>query len=361
MSPQLWCILLQCCIFLVYLTFCGNCIRFPGISQVIPSSPKTGSRYAEDLVRARHSMDKYRQRLYQDFIHSLSKFAQRQNLTEADIEKKLEVYRLKIDLLYTNISSTLNVQKNTLNEIGTKFIRPTSLDRSFDDFKRFYNESVMQAWLNSITEKPRSTKVLVDLKDLPLHEQLEILNKKLTESWDQLVTSSKDTKRLTEMVVQNSTKELIKFHRDLLRNAKLIEDTALEMLPNALSKSELKQLVKDLDSQLKKLEKDSNLWIEERLQEFDVILRRLQDRMKLNERIYEEVLGKKKSALQYTIMNDMTMNKVLQMIDEKDQGKLECKTFLIDHPGTYIIFNSFRLGPCQSRRRPKSISKVHEF
>ena len=77
----------------------------------------------------------------------------------------------------------------------------------------------------------------------------------------------------------------------------------------------------NVESQLRKLEHDGSLWVAERFKQLDLAVRTLQDKLQASESVYDELMGKKKAAVHYSLMNDIVLNKVLNLIDQNDPGK----------------------------------------
>ena len=75
-----------------------------------------------------------------------------------------------------------------------------------------------------------------------------------------------------------------------------------------------------MEVHLKKLERDGIAWMTERYIKLDSALKAIQEKIQVSESVYDELVGKKKAAVHYSLMNDITLNRVLNLIDQNDPG-----------------------------------------
>ena len=75
-----------------------------------------------------------------------------------------------------------------------------------------------------------------------------------------------------------------------------------------------------MEVHLKKLERDGIAWMTERYTKLDSAVKALQEKLQASESVYDELVGKKKAAVHYSLMNDITLNRVLNLIDLRDPG-----------------------------------------
>ena len=52
----------------------------------------------------------------------------------------------------------------------------------------------------------------------------------------------------------------------------------------------------------------------------DSAVKVLQEKIQVSESVYDQLVGKKKAAVHYSLMNDITLNRVLNLIDQNDPG-----------------------------------------
>eukprot|EP00981_Chlorochromonas_danica_P002125 scaffold424_cov165-Ochromonas_danica.AAC.25 len=71
---------------------------------------------------------------------------------------------------------------------------------------------------------------------------------------------------------------------------------------------------------MKKLEREGSLWIDDRFQALNATIKNLQDKVHMSESLFDEIVGKRRASLHYAIMNDITLKKVLTMMDANDAG-----------------------------------------
>lgn len=290
----------------------------------------------------------------------IEKFSDHQIQQRILLEKELNDYLLK----FQNISILLNQQlqeKQILNKeleiLKNKYQRPKIFDKSLEDFQKAFNESSIvqtlfptfslpssypkvsfsdkklkkEGYYSSSTKKPLSIfpRWMVEWwsSELdPFSEQFELLNDQFSTSLSQLKQFSDNNRIKSEKFVKKTIKDLNQYKESILLQSKTLEKATLEIIPKALTKEEIRRTRDLIEKNLDKLEKDGLLWFEQKKNELDTTLKLLQEKLTINENMYEELLGKKKSSIHYTIMNDITLKKVLTMIDSRDTGKTSEET-----------------------------------
>ncbi len=286
----------------------------------------------------------------------IEKFSDHQIQQRILLEKELNDYLLK----FQNISILLNQQlqeKQILNKeleiLKNKYQRPKIFDKSLEDFQKAFNESsIIQTLFPTFSLPSSYPKVFLSDKKFkkeeyssssstkkpfaifprwmaewwsseldPFSEQFELLNDQFSTSLNQLKQFSDNNRIKSEKFIKKTIKDLNQYKESILLQSKTLEKATLEIIPKALTKEEIRKTRDLIEKNLDKLEKDGLLWFEQKKNELDTTLKLLQEKLTINENMYEELLGKKKSSIHYTIMNDITLKKVLTMIDSRDSGK----------------------------------------
>lgn len=321
------------------------------------------TRIIDEVIYRELSLTQYRERIDKFWHESIESF-RRNQLSQTELARQeLETYIQKFNNLYTNVSEELQLQRDSLKDwnIQANFIRPEQIDRSLEDFRKFYNETIFTNFASIVQERQVLQPHELMLKDFqtkgvdsskqarklysifkgslfdswwPMktqtkglyHDEMNQLNKQLKMNWDTLVKLSLDGRKNAEVAVKNSMNELLQLQDEIAAKAKLLEHSTKEIFPKASNKNDLRLRRGALESQLKKLEKEGNLWLEQRRQILDQSLKSLQERVKLSESMYDEVMGKRRASMHFSIMNDITLNKVLNMIDPNDNDWTLIKT-----------------------------------
>lgn len=303
------------CFYCLNFLFILEGVPFGGISTIFS---RIKCSISDELRYRKASFQQYQDQIEQFWNQSIDTFRNGQLRRSLVLEQELDEYRSKFDKLYQNITVVLQSQKDYLQELNNIVVRPKQIDQSLEDFRRFYNETLYQAFLSGGPSLKVSLRI--NVTDT-INAQIDALNKQMKKNWDTLITSSQESRNAAEEVVRDTFKEFANFHVAVVEK---FENSAIDMFPNSgITKTDLRARHKTLDAQLKRLEKEGSLWIENRFRVLEMSLKSLQERAKNSESIYEELISKRKSNLHYTVMNDITLNKVLQMIDPKDKGMLQ--------------------------------------
>jgi uncharacterized protein YlxP (DUF503 family) len=65
-----------------------------------------------------------------------------------------------------------------------------------------------------------------------------------------------------------------------------------------------------------------SLWVEEKRHLMDSTLKTMQEKFSITEKDFEDLLFRRKANIQYSSQNDASLNKVLNLIDPADKGKM---------------------------------------
>eukprot|EP01031_Cornospumella_fuschlensis_P032160 gene32160-38900_t len=236
-----------------------------------------------------------------------------------DTKREINSYIQKVNQTYGDTLHQMRKHTLSAQELNFKYILPKYADRSLEDFKRLYNESFFQSIATKYLPSPSShTSLLpapIAFKDTYTYKTL------LKQPWNQLVDSSRKSLKETEKLLKSTVKELQLLQDDLTLRAMRLEDNTISTIfPNSTTKEDLRNAREALERQLRKLETESAHWLDEKVHALNATLFKLQEKMHSTESLLDEMVGKKRATLHYTIMNDVTLKKVLTMIDAKDAG-----------------------------------------
>jgi len=152
----------------------------------------------------------------------------------------------------------------------------------------------------------------------PFSNQMEQLQTLLRKSWETAsqqgggVTSSEESIRL-------ALADFNKFQEDLTFKARSVTASSQELIRKALDKNVIRREQLALEENLRKLEREGNLWLEERKQNMELVLKSLQEKMQTTNLVYEELISRRRESLKYTSMSDAILNNVLSILDTKNK------------------------------------------
>lgn len=272
-------------------------------------------------------------------------------------------YVTKAQDLYKEVLFSIEQQRNELSELnrfmqGYDKLRETyNLDESLDQFRKFYNVTIENS-LKSINPKydsvlsldkiSKSIEDLLKLQKLDSMQKRETLLHKLSErkevydmllqtnlmrSWDSILKTSEEASKSIESNTKPTISEFLRFQEDLINELKMIAMQAQNSLKREIIKSNVRNEKKSLEVALRKLEKElyvSPVWqiIEVQKKQAETLLKAIQEKIQFTNSSYDALMNKKKESMYYNYMNDVTLNKVLKLIDPSDKG---------------IYFNDFQL------------------
>lgn len=64
------------------------------------------------------------------------------------------------------------------------------------------------------------------------------------------------------------------------------------------------------------------MWVDEKVSYMESTLKVMQERLQITEKDIEDLLFKRKANIQYSSLNDATLNQVLNLIEPSDKGEL---------------------------------------
>eukprot|EP01039_Chlorochromonas_danica_P000263 gene263-282_t len=273
----------------------------------------------EEIRYRKSSLEQYRDQITSRIHQSVLSFHTMQHLGWEKTQHELDNYIQRVNQTYVEVLQLLKKQKDSFTEeLNFNYVRPFQIDQSLEDFQRFYNESLFQSLASKLLPSDHIPPRLYEFG--PLGIQLELLNKKLATSWEGLVQQSQSSRGDAERAVIATLRDLQKLQDDLQNKANKLEATTRELFPQTLSKEDLRKSREAIEKQMKKLEREGSLWIDDRFQALNATIKNLQDKVHMSESLFDEIVGKRRASLHYAIMNDITLKKVLTMMDANDAG-----------------------------------------
>mmetsp|Transcript_9735 Transcript_9735/g.13308 ORF Transcript_9735/g.13308 Transcript_9735/m.13308 type:complete len:557 (-) Transcript_9735:40-1710(-) len=282
----------------------------------------------EEIRFRKMSLDQYRDQIIDKVVAHIEKFGRDQDLLRSDAKMQLESYTLKINQLYNETLLSLQRQQKSIAEFqeseAKQFVRPKRIDESLEEFRLSFNESDFLNGLITNHWRPawdKQKKQLQDFSNLdPFGTQIDNLTNNLKKNWNFLLQLSSEGSKNADLIVQKTMEDLVRLQDELKTSSKLIEKAAQDLFPGTLSKEDIRLKTGNIESQLRKLEHDGSLWVAERFKQLDSAVRTLQEKLQASESVYDELIGRKKAAVHYSLMNDIVLNKVLNLIDQNDPG-----------------------------------------
>jgi hypothetical protein len=290
------------------------------------------SQLSEEFKYRKSSVEQYQHQLDQKLRKSFEQFRNNQISISNNAANELMIYLNRFNKIYNDTTSSLQLQRNKMNEFEKSFIRrPRQIDESLDRFKKFYDES-----FNKVTQSFQPTfpwfirfnifhfipfDNSITTKD-PFSNQIDMLQNNLISQLNSLSQMLVDPSIKADNNIKSLLSEINHFQEELIINANQILKQSQDSIKKTLNKQELLNEKIKLESKLKLLEKNANIWIENKLASLEMNLKSLQEKLSVSNKLYEELLGKKQAELEYSKSNDATLRKVLSLIDHSDKGDI---------------------------------------
>eukprot|EP01038_Epipyxis_sp_PR26KG_P007887 gene7887-10703_t len=294
--------------------------------------PRLFNSFIEEYRFRKSSLNEYRNQIHLNIMKTVDVYFQEQNNIKIDTQSELSKYVKKFSQLYNETLQSIKYQQEAMQEINRGYIRPKRIDESLDDFRKLYNESLFPSFIKKSSLQINTFSKAKDewfISDWFLSSLFNsnIKNKNtLSTSWSLLIQVTSDGVKNAEKVVSNTMNELIQFQKELSDTVQLVKKESEELFPLALNKNDIRIGRNIFENQIKKIEYDSSKWIDDRLAQLESTLKLLQEKVNATDSMYEELIGKRKAKVQFAVMNDVTMKKVLDMIDTKNKDWTHIKT-----------------------------------
>jgi hypothetical protein len=286
---------------------------------------ETANELSDELRYRKYSLDQYREDISSKVSESIEKFRRDQKDKTLMAERDFELYVEKLDALFRESLIALDRQKTKVEELRRRTViqRPPNIDDSLEQFKMNYNESIIfgpyemlrKKWKwNFLSErivkknKPRSESDRMD--DSYLERDIEIQIKLLTDRLQGTIGR----------VTKTAAEDLSKFQEDLTASAKALAVSRQKSINITIDKRDFRRETRDLEEQLRELNREGSLWVANKISSMEVSLRAVQDTLLEKEKEFEDLIFKKDLNIQYSVQNDASLNQVLKLIDPTDKG-----------------------------------------
>lgn len=110
------------------------------------------------------------------------------------------------------------------------------------------------------------------------------------------------------------------FQEDISARASDLLRRSQQAIDDSANKADLLREKLELERQLRTLERAVNAWVEEKFTTMETRVKALQDKLKISNSLYEELVGKRQAEAEYSQMNDATLRRILGLIDPSDEG-----------------------------------------
>lgn len=205
-----------------------------------------------------------------------------------------------------------------------------SFDNSLEDFQRFYNESIyapnekkltalLKQWNRGVVYRGQ----LDELHQLKFNQRIRKLTDNLKQQLDgatKAIVTNRDIIGLLKIDDANLSSEISKLQEELIANSKAIFEASQRSIQDALSKGSIRLEEESLDGKLAQLDRQRAEWIRERSVQVEVLLKSVQERLRMTDSAYEELQAKKSLADYYCTLTDATLSKALKLIREGEKG-----------------------------------------
>jgi hypothetical protein len=188
-------------------------------------------------------------------------------------------------------------KQRQLRDLNKIYIRINKMGESLDKFCAYSSsdelgDNRLARWLNDCWTN--------------LDNNWEQLNNNIVTMYGRNVRANAAFQRL-----EWAAKELVTFQEDFLRRV------------NALNETDIRQAKEYVDSQLRKLEAETTQWVESRVKQADASLRTLQGKLLAKDQALTSQVQQRRTAIEYALLNDQTLQKVLEMVRPDAQGNLQ--------------------------------------
>lgn len=234
----------------------------------------------------KYDLEQYREAISSKVTESIEKFRSDQLLAQSVARKDLESYMDKFNQLYAKNLAALEKQMEAVEDMRKKMEikRPPKIDDSLEQFRQFYNESVILGPYESVSKHLKFSfvekrNVTLDKKDNldpiffeeSIVRQTERLRDRLQGDWNNLfrfyTDDKKRSKKVTmkkiskttgpmEKVMRTAALDLNKIQEDLALNAKLLALSTQKSIMTTIDKKNIRKERRNLEAQLKKLNRE---------------------------------------------------------------------------------------------------------
>lgn len=232
------------------------------------------SEWSNALKYRKYDLDQYREEISNKVAESIENFRRDQLIAQSVAQKDLESYMEKFNLLYAKNLKSMEKQKIAVDEMRKRMeiSRPPKIDDSLEQFRRFYNESMIvgpyrlvgKSWKWNVMDK-KSTKPQERIFEESMIKQSERLIEKFQNDWIHLFRNTTNQKGfqqkegIIERAMRNAVLDLSRIQDDLTSNARLLAVSTQNSIKTTIDKEDVRRETLNLEEQLKKLSSEGEL------------------------------------------------------------------------------------------------------
>ena len=232
------------------------------------------NEWSNALKYRKYDLDQYREEISNKVAESIEHFRRDQLIAQSVAQRDLESYMEKFNLLYAKNLKSMEKQRIAVDEMRKRMeiSRPPKIDDSLEQFRRFYNESMIvgpyrlvgKSWKWNVMDK-KSTKPQERIFEESMIKQSERLIEKFQNDWIYLFRNTTNQKGfqqkegIIERAMRNAVLDLSKLQDDLTSNARLLAVSTQNSIKTTIDKEDVRRETMNLEEQLKKLSSEGEL------------------------------------------------------------------------------------------------------
>ena len=291
----------------------------------------------DEIQFRKSSIEDYQKKISDRVSSSIDRFRNDQLRVKTRAEHDLESYMKKVNQLYTENLLSLGKQQQAIQDLSKRKIiqRPAKMDDSLEQFRKFYDESVTMSpyhvakstweaswdWMSSFSlmkaQKGASDYIQIEKR---IEQQIATLTQRMQQGMQDAVETASESAESLERAFRNAAVDLTKVPEDILNNARKLATSSQSSIKRTIDKSDVRRETRDLEMKLQELSREGAQWMEEKLQMVETSFKLMQDTLQQRNMEFEEMITKRRSSMQYSAMNDATLNQLLKLIDPADKG-----------------------------------------
>jgi hypothetical protein len=234
------------------------------------------SEWSNALKYRKYDLDQYREEISSKVTESIENFRKDQLVAQSVAQKDLDSYMEKFNQMYARNLATLEKQKIAVDEMRKRMeiSRPPNIDDSLEQFRKFYNESIVvgpyemvsKQWRWSTIEKKTFDPKMPQesLFEESLIKQTERLREMLRNEWinafkvPEKKSKSKRKAWTIETTVRSAASDLNKLQEELTLNARQLALSTQNAIKTTIDKKDVRRETRNLEEQLMKLNREGN-------------------------------------------------------------------------------------------------------
>ena len=292
----------------------------------------------DEIQFRKSSIEDYQKKISNRVSSSIERFRNDQLRVKSRAEHDLESYMKKLNQLYTENLLSLGKQQKAIQDLSKRKIiqRPAKMDDSLEQFRKFYDESVTMSpyhvarstweaswdWMSSFSllKAKEGASAEYDQIEKRIEKQIATLTQRMQQGMQEAVETASESAESLERAFRSAAVDLTKAPEEILNNARNLATSSQSSIRRTIDKSDVRRETRDLEIKLQQLSREGAQWMEEKLQMVETSFKLVQDTLQQRNVEFEEMISKRRSSMQYSAMNDATLNQILKLIDPADKG-----------------------------------------